>query len=80
MVTYYAMIGDIGYMKTEADNDDKARAWFAIHMHHRGEGLYRRWIEDGMRVAVFKRGLKSTREVTRSGNYKRLYHGYLGAN
>lgn len=75
MVTYYAMIGDIGYMKTEAENDDKARAWFAVHMHHRGEGLYYRWLESGMRVAIFKRGI-STKEETQNGRIgQRILNG-----
>jgi hypothetical protein len=57
METYHAIIGNIGYMKTEAENDDLARAWFAVHMHHQGEGLYHRWRDSGMRVSIFKRGL-----------------------
>lgn len=55
--TYHAMIGNIGYMRHKAQNDDEARAWFAIQMHHRGAGLYERWRDNGMRVAVFKRGV-----------------------
>jgi hypothetical protein len=54
------MIGKIGYLSCEAKNDDEARAIFAVQLHHRGDGLYRRWRDAGMRIAQFKRGI--TRE------------------
>lgn len=63
---YHAMIGSVGYLDCEADNDDQARAKFAVMLDHRGGGLYRRWRDSGMRVAEFKRGLLSTREETRN--------------
>ena len=55
MTTYYAMIGPVGYLATEAKDDDAARAWFAVQLHHRGDGLYARWRDSGMRVSAFMR-------------------------
>jgi len=54
---YHAMIGCVGYLDCEADNDDQARAKFAVMLDQRGGGLYQRWRDAGMRVAEFKRGL-----------------------
>jgi hypothetical protein len=72
MTTYYAMIGPVGYMATDAKNDDDARAWFAIQMHHRGDGLYARWRDAGMRVSVFTRGLL-TKEDNGNDNTGRVF-------
>jgi len=69
MATYHAMIGSVGYLDCEADNDDQARAKFAVILDHRGGGLYQRWRDSGMRVAEFKRGLL-TREESRNGRTK----------
>jgi hypothetical protein len=60
------MIGPLSYLHVEADNDDQARAKFAVILDHRGGGVYRRWRDSGMMVAVFKRGLL-TREEKRNG-------------
>jgi hypothetical protein len=57
MTTYHAMIGSVGYLDCEADNDDQARAKFAVILDQRGGGLYQRWRDSGMRVVEFKRGL-----------------------
>lgn len=57
---YHAMIGPVGYLDCEADNEDQARAKFAVMLDHRGGGLYRRWRDSGMAVAEFKRGLLTT--------------------
>ena len=72
MTTYHAMIGNVGYLDCEADNDDQARAKFSVMLDQRGGGIYRRWRDSGMRVAEFKRGLL-TREETKSGNHQRLH-------
>ena len=66
MTTYHAMIGRLSYLHVEADNDDQARAKFAVMLDHRGGGLYQRWRDSGMRVAEFKLGLL-TREEARNG-------------
>ena len=79
MTTYHAMIGSIGYLHVEADNDDQAHAKFAVMLDHRGGGLYQRWRDSGMRVAEFKLGLL-TREETKSGNHQRLHSGNHGAD
>jgi hypothetical protein len=73
------MIGPLSYLNVEADNDDQARAKFAVMLDHRGGGLYQRWRDSGMRVAEFKRGLL-TREETKSGNHQRLHSGNHGAD
>ena len=52
MTTYHAMIGPLSYLHVEADNDDQARAKFAVMLDQRGGGLYRRWRDAGMRVAA----------------------------
>ena len=67
MTTYHAMIGPVGYLDCEADNEDQARAKFAVMLDHRGGGLYRRWRDAGMVVAEFKRGLLTTREESTNG-------------
>jgi hypothetical protein len=46
------MIGPLSYLHVEADNDDQARAKFAVMLDQRGGGLYRRWRDAGMRVAA----------------------------
>lgn len=51
---YHAMIGGQSYLDVDADNDDQARARFAVMLHHRGEGVYKRWRDAGMRVAVMR--------------------------
>ena len=55
MTTYHAMIGSIGYLHVEADNEDQARAKFAVMLDQRGGGLYRRWRDSGMRVSAEQR-------------------------
>ena len=55
MTTYHAMIGPLSYLNVEADNDDQARAKFAVILDQRGGGLYRRWRDAGMRVAAEQR-------------------------
>ena len=54
---YHAMIGSIGYVAVEADNDDEARERAALALKHRGgeDGLYKRWKAYGMRVATMRR-------------------------
>jgi len=53
---YYAMIDDIGYMQTNADNDDSGSRMVFGSYASQGAGLYKRWLENGMRVAVFLNG------------------------
>jgi hypothetical protein len=68
MTTYHAMIGNVGYLDCEADNDDQARAKFAVMLDHRGGGLYQRWRDAGMRVSAEQRNTVTfkyrNREVT----------------
>ena len=66
MTTYHAMIGTLSYLNVEADNDDQARAKFAVMLDHRGGGLYQRWRDSGMRVVGDKRNTTTyfTRRVT----------------
>ena len=68
MTTYHAMIGRLSYLHVEADNDDQARAKFAVMLDQRGGGLYRRWRDAGMRVAAEQRNTVTfkyrNREVT----------------
>lgn len=57
MLTYYAMIGNIGYVAVEAATDDEAREKAALALKHRGgeNGIYQRWRQSGMRVATMRR-------------------------
>jgi hypothetical protein len=76
---FYAMIGPVGYLATEAKSDDEARAWFAVQLHHRGDGLYKRWRDAGMRVSAFTRGLL-TKEDKANGDHTGLHSGNYGAD
>jgi hypothetical protein len=62
------MIGRLSYLHVEADNDDQARAKFAVMLDHRGGGLYQRWRDAGMRVSAEQRNTVTfkyrNREVT----------------
>jgi hypothetical protein len=74
MTTYHAMIGNVGYLDCEADNDDQARAKFAVMLDHRGGGLYQRWRDAGMRVSA-ERGASCSRPCSETPSLSNIETG-----
>ena len=56
MVSFYAMIGDVGYERVEAKDEAEAHRKITVSLLERGaRGLWERWRNHGAVVARFTR-------------------------